>query len=135
MGWDSSTSYFNQKLTIHLCIFRRHVRHAYRFIQEGQDPEQESFIFAAREEFPSIAACEKSVTDSGLNFHKSSQTTFSFKANLLNLKESFLMQNLGGLWAGASNTITKMLEEAASLHKERELQVSINLGVFCATKA
>ena len=107
----------------------------YRFIQEKQDPEQESFLFAARDEFPSMAACETAMTESGLTFKKSTQTQFSFQTELSNLQESFLVQHLFGLWAGTSATISNLLEEAVGKRDQNTLEVSINFGVFCATKA
>ncbi len=106
----------------------------YRFIQEKQDPEQESFLFAARDEFPSMAACEKAIEESGLTFKKSTQAQFSFQTELSKLSESFLVQDLFGLWAGTSATIANLLEEVVSNQKQNALEVSINFGVFCATK-
>ena len=106
----------------------------YRFIQEAQDPEQEAFVFATREEFPSMASCEKSVRESGLIWKSASQEMFSFDTNLSKLDESFLMKNLFGLWAGSSETLGRMLEESSSKVQETQLNVSVQLGVFCATK-
>ena len=106
----------------------------YRFIQESQDPQEESFVFATREEFPSMTACEKSVVDAGLSWRGSERQTFQFSTNLTKLRESFLMKSLMGLWAGTSATLAKMLEESVETRQDEILQVSVNLGVFCAVK-
>ena len=107
----------------------------YRFIQEKQNPEQESFIFAARNEFPSIASCEKAVQESGLTFQKATEASFSFQTELQNLQQSFLVESLYGLWAGTASTIANVLEESVEASEQSQLEVSIQFGVFCATKS
>jgi len=106
----------------------------YRFMQEAQDPQQDSSVFASREEFPSVSACQKSVEDAGLTWQTSTQSSFEFVTEGPILKDTFLMRDLFPLWTGNSTAVSTMFEQALTLHQVSHLNVSVNLGVFCATR-
>lgn len=107
----------------------------YQFIQEAQDPQQGTSIFASREEFPSIASCQKFTEEAGLLWQNSSQAKLELKMDISKLDESFLMRGLVNVWSHGSSNIAAMFENALVQNEMDSLEVSIELGVFCATKA
>ena len=107
----------------------------YRYIQEAQDPQQDTSVFATREEFPSIAACQNSVEEAGFIWQSSSQASFHLETDLSQLSHSFLMQGFFNLWSHGSSNITNMLESALKQNENAKLDISVELGVFSAHKA
>lgn len=107
----------------------------YQFIQEAQDPQQDTSVFATREEFPSIAACQKFIEEAGLIWKSSTQASFELTTDMSDLDSSFLMQELFDVWGYGSSNIANMFEKALIQNETGSLDISVELGVFCATKA
>lgn len=107
----------------------------YQFIQEAQDPQQDTSVFATREEFPSIAACQKFIEEAGLIWQSSTQASFELTTDISDLHSSFLMQELFEVWGYGSSNISNMFEKALIQNETTSLDISVELGVFCATKA